>query len=484
MNLKKRLIVTNTSIVLIPLLLTALIGSFSLFLYTRITNSKIDYKNTESIASIRYEIFSNATMIWGEKPENLAKNEFTQYISARLGKLDAKVIVFADKTPIYSPIVLNNIDIEKILDPKSSSLTGNSIVISNVSYLVHSNPFVMKDDRQGNIVILTPVNQNDFATEKFLVFVLLVFIVSFLLTNIINSNKLSKSIVKPLQQLNKAVDEISSGNLSYTVLEEGDEEIRQVSEALEAMRLKLDESVSTQKKYDDNRKMLVSSISHDLKTPITSIKGYVEGILDGVPQTPEQTEKYLKTIYSKTVQVDNMIDDLLLYSKLDLNQLAFNFQLTDVLEYFKDCVEENEPELSKESIKISLINLLSNNYFVLIDRQKMKRAVMNILDNARKYIKKDKGEIKVILREITDRVIIEIADNGIGISKDNLSLIFDRFYRTDSARNTAGGSGMGLAIARQIIEGQDGQVWVTSQESKGTQFMISLKKSNARSGEK
>lgn len=476
MSLKKRLIIANSSIVIIPLIITILVGSAFVFAFNRINGSQTGFDNVEKIALIKYEIYAASERIWGESPENLAKTEFADYISARLEGINSSVLVLKDHETVYSDIVLNSVDIEKILDMRTGVLHSSSIVLDGVNYLVNLYSFTAEDEGQGNLVILTPVDKGTAAAGTFLVLIVLVFMVSFVATNVFNSGKLSRSIAKPLERLRTAVGEISKGNLNYTVIEEGDDEIREVLKALEQMRLKLEDSVHTQMKYDDNRKMLVSSISHDLKTPITSIKGYVEGILDGVAQTPEKKEKYLRTIYSKAVQMDKMIDDLLFYSKLDLNQIPFHFEKTDIVKYFEDCVEENEPEMARHGIGMTIENRLSGSHFVMMDRERMKRVALNILDNARKYMDKSDGAVRIILRDTPETIITEFADNGAGIPKQNLPLIFDRFYRSDSARSTAGGSGLGLAIAREIVEGHSGQIWVTSQESIGTQFMISLKK--------
>ena len=230
------------------------------------------------------------------------------------------------------------------------------------------------------------------------------------------------------------------------------------------------------KKYDDNRTMLVSSISHDLKTPITSIKGYVKGILDGVANTPEKVERYLKTVYSKSEQMDVMIDDLLLYSKLDLSQLPFNFEKTDIIDYFNYCIHESSLELEKFNIKISLKSDLDGVKYVKIDRERLMRVILNIIDNSRKYMDKKQGEITILLRETNSSIIIEIRDNGSGIDENDVNKIFDRFYRADTARSEANGSGLGLAIAKQIVEGHSGTIWAVSHENQGISILISLGK--------
>jgi signal transduction histidine kinase len=241
------------------------------------------------------------------------------------------------------------------------------------------------------------------------------------------------------------------------------------------MRIKLKESVYLQQKYDENRKFLVSSISHDLKTPVTSIKGYIEGIIDGVAKTPEKMKEYLETARSKAILVNAMIDDLLLYSKLDLNQIPYHFEKTDLEQYFEDCVSDHRYEYEKANIKLALISELKETVFVLIDRERFKRVIQNILDNAKKFMEKADGQVDIILRETRTSAIIEIRDNGKGIPENDLPHIFERFYRADPSRKSDG-SGLGLAIAKQIVEGHEGKIWVRSTVGEGTRMMISLKK--------
>jgi len=136
-------------------------------------------------------------------------------------------------------------------------------------------------------------------TEKLFIFSGVVFVLSFIITNIVIITAFSKKVITPLGKLQAAAGKISEGNLDFEIIEDGDTQIRELCRSFEKMRLKLVEANYTQKKYDESRKMLFSSISHDLKTPITSIKGYVEGILDGVANTPQKVEKYLRTVHSR-----------------------------------------------------------------------------------------------------------------------------------------------------------------------------------------
>jgi signal transduction histidine kinase len=474
MSLKKRLILSNALIVIIPIVITAVFSLIFIYLANAFSGNTMRYEDFENLARTRQELLLTAETIWREKPETLAKAEFQQVVAARLSGIKAETVVMKDNDTVFATFSLNAVQIAQALTAKPGALSWATLRIGDVTYMVNVHPFLFPDGAKGNILLLAPVHRNVIAAEQLILFTLLVFLISFLVTNTLYAARLSGSIASPLTHLKTGVQDIIRGNLKTRIIEEGDEEIREVARALEQMRIKLEESVETQIKYDDNRKMLISSISHDLKTPITSIKGYIEGIQDGVANTPEKQKKYLETVYSKAVCLDTMIDDLLLYSKLDLNQLPYHFERTDAAVYLEDCVRENEADIEKHGIRLRFDNTLPSRRFVRIDRERMKRVLLNLLDNAVKYMDKDDGEITVILRETENTVVMEVRDNGSGIPPEDIPRVFDRFYRADTARSQAGGSGLGLAIARQIVEDHEGRIWVLSTKGEGTRFMISL----------
>ena len=227
------------------------------------------------------------------------------------------------------------------------------ININDVSYIYNVSNIRYNDGNIGNVILLAPVDGDFNFIKQFIIVIIITFIISSLIVNTTSSYLFSKKIVKPVTLLKKATTEISDGNLDLEIIEDGDLEIRELCHGFEKMRIQLKDSVRMKLKYDDDRKMLVSSISHDLKTPLTAIKGYVEGVLDGVANSEEKKEFYLNTIYRKAKQMDLMIDDLLLYSKLDLHQIPFAFTKTDALEYFKYCIADCSIELAKSNINIS-----------------------------------------------------------------------------------------------------------------------------------
>jgi len=475
MQLKKRLIIANVSTVVIPMMITVLIALASLFVFGRLLGNDISFENYQRLSQIKFELINSETSILQRTPEVVEKEDFQKHLQEQLAGINGELVMIKDERVIFSSRDFSKIDVAKSLEAGNMKGRREPVLIEDVSYTVQMIDLKFKDGSQGSVLLLAPVVRSATNLTSFLVLIGASFVLIFILTNIIVSYQFSRSILKPLHNLQSAAAEISQGNLDHSIVEEGDHEIQALCRDLELMRIKLKDSVHTQLKYEDNRKMLISSISHDLKTPVTSIKGYVEGILDGIANTPDKTERYLKTIALKAHQVDQMIDDLLLYAKLDLNQIPFDFEKTDIEEYLLLCLLENEPELESNQIKISFQSELGLKQHVLLDRERMRRVIMNILDNSRKYMNHDQGEIKILLRDTFSSLIIELQDNGSGIKEEDLPYIFDRFYRSDAARSK--GSGLGLAIAKQIIEGHKGRVWAVSHGEEGTSIMISLSKS-------
>ncbi|WP_062047563.1 cell wall metabolism sensor histidine kinase WalK [Bacillus sp. JCM 19034] len=285
----------------------------------------------------------------------------------------------------------------------------------------------------------------------------------------------SKHIITPIRELQKATNRIKDGDLQQPVTVKRNDEIGDLSNDFEEMRLRLKESVEKQAKYENNRKELMNNISHDLKTPITSIKGYVEGILDGVANDQDKLERYCKTIHAKAVHMDRLIDELQLFSKLDLNSVVFHFGKLEIVSFFKELLEEMKLDFEKQQIDVILDNRLDQEVFVKADRDKIERALRNIVSNSMKFLDKDRKEIIISIERINEYIQIVIKDNGKGIKEKDLPFVFDRFYRGDCSRNTeSGGSGIGLAIVKQIMEAHGGTVSIESTYGFGTSFSIIL----------
>lgn len=288
---------------------------------------------------------------------------------------------------------------------------------------------------------------------------------------------LYRSIATPLVKLKKATQNIKEGNLDFVLDVEGNDEFSQLCQDFEEMRRRLKESTEEKNLIEKENKELISNISHDLKTPITAVKGYVEGIMDGVADTPEKMDRYVRTIYNKTNEMDHLINELTFYSKIDTNRIPYTFSKLNVEDYFSDCAEEVGLELETRGIELVYANYVEKDVVVIADGEQIRRVIHNIIGNAIKYMDKKKGIIQIRVKDVGDFIQVEIEDNGKGIGAKDLPYIFDRFYRTDISRNSSkGGSGIGLSIVKKILEDHGGKVWATSREGIGTIMYFVLRK--------
>jgi len=286
-----------------------------------------------------------------------------------------------------------------------------------------------------------------------------------------------RSIAVPLVKLKKATQNIKEGNLDFVLDVEGKDEFSELCQDFEEMRRRLKESTEEKSLIEKENRELISNISHDLKTPITAVKGYVEGIMDGVADTPEKMDRYVRTIYNKTNEMDHLINELTFYSKIDTNRIPYTFSKLNVEDYFEDCSEEVGLELETRGIELVYANYVEKDVMVIADGEQIRRVIHNIISNAIKYMDKSKGIIQIRIKDVGDFIQIEIEDNGKGIGPKDLPYIFDRFYRTDVSRNSSkGGSGIGLSIVKKILEDHGGKVWATSRLGIGTIMYFVLRK--------
>lgn len=286
-----------------------------------------------------------------------------------------------------------------------------------------------------------------------------------------------RSIAAPLVKLKKATHNIKEGNLDFVLDVEGNDEFSELCQDFEEMRRRLKESTEEKNLIEKENRELISNISHDLKTPITAVKGYVEGIMDGVADTPEKMDRYVRTIYNKTNEMDHLINELTFYSKIDTNRIPYTFSKLNVDDYFSDCAEEVGLELETKGIELVYANYAEKDVIVIADGEQIRRVIHNIIGNAIKYMDKSRGIIQIRVKDVGDFIQVEIEDNGKGIGSKDLPYVFDRFYRSDVSRNSSkGGSGIGLSIVKKILEDHGGKVWATSREGIGTIMYFVLRK--------
>lgn len=288
---------------------------------------------------------------------------------------------------------------------------------------------------------------------------------------LIFARRIHKRILTPMEELTNAFEMLSKGDYGYQINNSYSHQMKQVIDSFNDMSKELEASQSIKEKYDKNQKELIAGISHDLKSPMTSIIGYLEGIEEGVADTPQKMSTYLNVIYSNALYSNKLIDDLFLTSKLDLNELKFDKTKVNAKLFFEDVLLEKKLEYEQSIFNYQVA--LNENDFLMIDTQLLVRVLNNIYDNAEKY--NDQEECNIFTEvSIDEQLRILIRDNGSGIEEENLEKIFSKFYRIDASRNKEiGGSGLGLSIAREIIEKHDGSIEARNTED-GFELIMTL----------
>lgn len=287
--------------------------------------------------------------------------------------------------------------------------------------------------------------------------------------------RLEKRIMKPIESLKTGVEQIAKGNYEVRIEKKVYNEIGILIDEFNKMAEKLEQGEKLKKEYEENRKTLIANISHDLKTPITSINGYVEAILDGVAHSPDIINSYLKTIHSNIDYINRLIDDLFLFSKLDMQKVDFKFEKVKIKPFMQDMMEEFAFVLGEKNIKFSFADKIEREIEVNIDGKRIYQTIRNIIGNAVKYGEKENLAISIGLKDEKDHIKIIISDNGPGIAPDKLPYVFDRFYRIDTERTKdLMSTGLGLAIAKEMVEAHGGRISVQSILSEGSTFIVEL----------
>lgn len=509
MQIKMRLLISYVAMLIIPIVLTVVaaivIGIFYFGGFFNYNGVNFDSKNIESYIEKNSKDLEQVSIDASVHPESFKNLKYTRSIDVILNRVDSGIIVKEDNKYVYVSDFFHDTDLLKQLASVKWEKSGlkaiaieakpkNPLVSSTQSganlnsqliqikdnlriYTASRYRFSYDDNKIGYVYVVSSVDPlKRFVTHYFTTLVAVIILI-LILTNVILTYFVSRSITRPLYYLKKAANEIKNGNLNFEIENKSKDEIGELSSAFEEMRLKLKESIEMEQQYEQNRKELVSNISHDLKTPITAVKGYVEGIIDGVADTPDKMDKYIKTISAKTNEIDMLIDELFLYSKLDLKKLAFSFERVNIKKYLEHCVEDLSFDLESKGITLSYEVKCDDKTLVIADREKLNRVITNTVYNSVKYMDNEKGKIIVELEEEDNDVVVRIVDNGQGISESSLPYIFDRFYRADPARNTQkGGSGLGLSIAKHIIQEHGGRIWAQSKKGVGTTIAFTLKK--------
>lgn len=493
MKFKTKIKISFAVIIIIPILLLAIMITGLLNLRIKSVEDKYD------IDHVGMDGFSNQTKVYNKltikeynkivqdikkAPEKLTEVAYLEKIDQELAKRHSFLIVKVNGSLLYNgcmeeeKTLADNLPSYRGDYDYPGSYQGNTYIYGDYRYLIKQLTFAIDEQHVGSLYIVTIMDKAIMRVKRIFVQISVSVIFIIILTAIILTLWIQKSVMRPLDKLTEATKRITDGDLDFTLEQMGKDEFGVLCTNFENMREKLKESAEQRLQYDLESKELIRNISHDLKTPVTAVKGYVEGIMDGVANTPEKMDKYIRTIYNKANDIDRLIEELTLYAKIDTNNVPYNFEKVNVERYFSDCVEEISTELSAKNIVLTYFNYVDKETVIIADAEQLKRVIDNIISNSVKYIGNKKGAVNIRINEENDFIHVEIEDNGKGIDKKELPYIFDRFYRADSSHNSnEGGSGIGLAIAKKIIEAHEGRIWATSKLNTGTVMHFVLRKS-------
>ena len=281
-----------------------------------------------------------------------------------------------------------------------------------------------------------------------------------------------KRVTGPLERLKHAVSEIREGNLDYELIVDGNDEFTELGAGFEQMRIRLKNTMKMQESAQSEHRSMMATITHDLQTPITSIMGYAEGILDGVADTKEKVNEYADVIRRKAQSLKTLAEDLSLLSRLDNAQLPLDKREVDLSALINKLVSEFYHNIPNVELDVQILSDIHAH----IDEEKIARVMVNILENSVKYANPENTvlRIRITFDRHEQSALLAISDNGIGISQEDLPHVFDQFYRADASRNRQTGSGLGLSIARRLINLHDGSIWIMNNQESGITVSISL----------
>ena len=293
------------------------------------------------------------------------------------------------------------------------------------------------------------------------------------LGNVLIAKYITRRIMIPINTLVDGVHEISNGNLTHRIQYKKGDEFDAICSDFNEMASRLSDMVEQRQADENSRKELIAGISHDLRTPLTSVKAYLEGLRKGIAKTPEMQEKYLNTIQAKTDDIEYIIKQLFMFSKIDIGEFPLNLETVDIGNELTGMVDGFADEYKEMGLEVSLEE--NTNGDVLIDTVQFKNIVQNILGNSVKYCNRNDACSKIFCKSIDGNVSITIKDNGPGVPVEMLTKMFEVFYRGDESRNNPDkGSGLGLAISSKIIERLNGSIKAENATDGGLAIIITL----------
>lgn len=481
LKINTRIVITSILAIVIPLIIISIFSGMFITTLNKLI-SPVGKQNSYGIINqIQWEqtinsISSSLTKGDGEALEGLKKQV------ASLEEMGTSVYIEKNGSELYSSCDKENI-LQMINEIAPISTDADAYFFGKTGVVIVSH--TAKDTDRFKIIIVNnlytvpDINNKDATLTGALtnrtIIVISAVATTFVLAIIIISLITSKTIIGPIKKITRGANEIAKGNLDYEIDYHSTNELGQLADSFDEMRLRVKAEAEERQRANQKQKEIISGIAHDLRTPLTSVKGYAEGLKDGIADTPEKQERYLNTIYNSTCYMERLLNDLLTTSKFELGDITLNREDVSISDFI-GYAEDIRYDISQYGFEFELYNNVKTNPIISIDTDRFARVIDNIVSNSVKYKRNDiKGKITFTVSEYEHSVIFELKDNGVGVDKESLPHIFDKLYRTDKARsNVSDGSGLGLAICKQIVELHGGMIWARSELGAGLTIFISL----------
>lgn len=471
MTIKRKIFVTNTVMILIALLVLLAIGGLllTIFQHTFLTHQ-----------SENSELSTHTTLIQQMLEEEQGYGTDWQQWADALSDYDFRLAVLdKDGQDVYSNLKENEVESVDTLWERNgadtvsehhghehaSEITTSTFFINNVTVLAASIP--TGDTVYHFYAASSAAGESFFSTDErvFQLFLLLfiaigaIVIIVILLCSRIVTKKLVMQIMEPVNQLTAAAERIEGGDLTQPVAYQRDDEFRNVCHSFNQMQDHLKEGVEKNAAYEKARTEMISGISHDLRTPLTSVKGYIKGLKDGVAGTEEKRQQYLDIAYDCACYMDKLLSKLFYFSKLETGNMPFFKQKTDMKEYLLHYIEGRKKDLAAQHCILEFHSTCQQNCFLNIDHEQMKRVFDNLVENSIKYAKATPLNMRISLQKEQDGgLAIIFSDNGSGVLPEKLPYLFEQFYRGDEARSDGEGSGLGLYVCQYIVREHGGTI--------------------------
>lgn len=311
-----------------------------------------------------------------------------------------------------------------------------------------------EDDLEDMIEGFT-VRRNEFIL-LFLLDGIFCIAVLFLISQIF-TGKLSGHIMEPLSALSDGAERIRNHDLTQDIAYSGDVEFENVCHSFNEMREAILEGQEKNRKYERARTDMIAGISHDMRTPLTAVRGTIKALLDGVASTPEQQRKFLETAYRRTGDMDILLNQLFYVSKLETGNMPLTLNTIELSAFIENYIKGKRELLENEPIELTADTKGITGY-VSVDGEQLQRVFDNLLENSRKYGSVTPLHVRIALERTESGFSICFSDNGAGVAEEKLPYLFDEFYRADESRNQKDGNGLGLYIVKYLIEAMGGSV--------------------------